>query len=133
MKAPLPKVTGRSTRQRKLDRDKEAAVFRDAVWIRDGGRNRVTGLPLERGTAYRSNLRGEVCHLKGRRVMPEWKTDPKRAILMSGYHHALSDHRGGCLLKLTDPITEEPAINGDKPIRFTLYHRDGSVKWTTVG
>jgi len=64
--------------------------------------------------------------------MPEWKTDPLRALLMSGHEHWLSDARGGNLLKLYDEQTGEPATDASKPILFVLSDRQGKVVWTRV-
>jgi hypothetical protein len=105
------------------------AQFRSAVWRRDGGRDRATGKVLSKEHVDPAH-RGQVCHFRGRRVMPEWATDPDRALLMSDSSHILSDARGGNLLKLTDPVTGEPADDGTKKIRFTLYDRAGNVVWT---
>lgn len=134
----FPKVTGRSTRQRKRQRDDDAAAFRAKVWVRDDGKDRATGQILRLPSrALHLDECGEVCHFKGRRVRPEWRTDPRRAVLLSSRNHILSDHRGGNLLKMTDPETGEPATDAglDKPrlIRFTLYDRQGNVKWTRIG
>ena len=103
-------------------------AFRDAVWLRDHGRSRASGLQLFRNHDSMT-LRGEVCHLKGRRVMPEWATDPARALLLSGHEHWLSDGRGGRLLRLYDPETMDPATDASKPILFVLKDRHGRVVW----
>jgi hypothetical protein len=108
------------------------AEFRKRVWVRDAGRDRCTGEPLS-NTADSWDTLGDVCHLKGRRVMPEWVTDPARAILLSRTNHILSDHRGGYRLKLTDPETGEPATDATKKIKFTLYASDQkTVLWTRI-
>lgn len=105
--------------------------FRARVWERDGGRDRATGQILykEHASAF---CRGQVCHLKGRRVRPEWKVDPDRAVLLSDENHQLSDARGGRLLRLTDPVTGEPATDASKPIRFTRVDRNGFVMWSRI-
>ena len=64
--------------------------------------------------------------------MPEWKTDPDRAVLLSRMNHIRSDGRGGYLLKLTDPDTGEPATDASRPIRFTAYTKDGKVLWSRI-
>ena len=107
------------------------AQFRAAVWIRDRGRDRATGQILYPDHPD-PHFRGQVCHLRGRRVMPEWMTDPQRAILLSDANHILTDARGNRLLRLTDPITGEPATDGSKPIRFTLRTFRGDQVWTRV-
>ena len=75
---------------------------------------------------------GEVAHLYGRNVRPEWATDPDRALLLSRTMHILSDGRGGYLLKMTDSETGERADDASKPIRFTLYDRAGWILWTRI-
>lgn len=106
-------------------------AFRDRVWRRDRSRSRASGLRLERGHSSMT-LRGEVCHLKGRRVRPEWLTDPDHAILLSAFEHWLSDGRGGRLLRFYDPQTSEPATDATKPISFVLRDRQGKVLWSRV-
>ena len=120
-----------TSRRKHVDRLTPEA-FRRQVWIRDRGRDRVTGQILERVHVDPAR-RGQVAHLKGRRVRPEWLTDPDRAVLLSDSHHILSDARGNNRLKMTDPQTGEPATDGTKPIRFTLYDKEGRIQWTTVG
>ncbi len=107
------------------------AQFRSAVWLRDQGRDRATGALVGKGSD-RWQRNGEVAHLKCRRVMPEWKTDPDRAVLLSGLSHWQSDHRGGRLLKIVDAETGEPATDARRKLRFTLYAKDGSVVRTHV-
>jgi hypothetical protein len=110
-----------------------AAKMRAEVWKRHGGRDRATGELLNRTDTNWATL-GEVCHLKGRRVMPEWLTDPDHAILLSKVNHILSDGRGGYLLKMLDPTTGEPATDATQPIRFVWVMKNGTVLWerTTV-
>jgi len=124
----MSKVTG--GRHKHADR-LTPAQFRKAVWDRDQNRDRVTGEPVSNMDTCLDRL-GQICHLRGRRVMPEWATDPKRALLMSARNHILSDARGGNRLKLTDPETGERAEDASKKIRFTLYDSKGSVIWTRV-
>lgn len=106
--------------------------FRDWVWLRDRECDRATGQHLFRSHSD-ANFRGQVAHLKGRRVRPEWLTDPNHAILLSDSNHQLSDARGGRLLRLTDPETGEPATDGTKPIRFTRIDREGKTLWSRLG
>ena len=105
--------------------------FREAVWILDGGKDRATGQVLER-VSDDWDRRGEVAHLKPRRVEPSWATDPKRAILLSMKNHMLSDARGNGRLKILDAETGEPATDASRPIRFTLYDKHGGILWTRV-
>lgn len=105
--------------------------FRDAVWTRDKGFSRASGQLLVRGDPSMT-VRGEVCHLRGRNVMPEWATDPDRAILLSAFEHWLSDGRGGRLLRFYDPQTSEPATDATKPIAFVLRDRQGRTVWSRV-
>lgn len=122
---PKP-VKGKAAKTKKYRRLNADRRFRDAVWAKADGVDRSTGRPVYRVHAD-ADKRGQVCHLKGRRVRPEWKRDPNRAIVMSDTQHQLSDARGGRRLKLTDPETSEPATDARKPIKFTLYDNDGSV------
>jgi hypothetical protein len=117
---------GKAAKQKKHRRLSADRRFRDAVWAKSEGIDRSTGRPVYRVHADDAK-RGQVCHLKGRRVMPEWKRDPNRAIVMSDAQHQLSDARGGHRLKLTDPETGEPATDARKPIKFTLFDKDGFV------
>lgn len=112
---------------------KTGAAFRNAVWYRDGGRDRMTGAPLTKD-AEDPRRRGEVAHLQPRGSHPERKYDVTNGILLSASAHFLSDGRGNNRLKLTDPETGLPAIDASKKIRFTLYERDGTtVRFTRIG
>ena len=105
------------------------AQFRAAVWERDRGLDRATGEPLSKTDPDWHHL-GNVCHLYGRNVKPEWATDPDRALLLSFINHILSDGRGGYRLTMCDPETGERAEDASKPIRFTLYDKEGHILWT---
>ena len=107
------------------------AEFRAAVWARDGGRDRATGQSVSKSDCSWDRL-GEVAHLYGRNVRPEWATDPDRALLLSHVMHILSDGRGGYRLKLYDPLTGERATDASKPIEFTLYDRAGRILWNRI-
>ena len=106
-----------------------AEAFRDEVWRRAAGRSRLTGNRLFRRRDVPTISRGEVCHLKCRRVRPEWITDPNHAILLSAEEHRLSDHRGGRLLWILDPETKDPATDATKPILFVMRTVDGRILW----
>lgn len=119
-------VRGKAARQKKSRRLSAGRRFREQVWHDANGLDRFTGRLLHK-VHVDPDKQGQVCHLKGRRVMPEWKTDPNRAILLSDTNHRLSDARGNNRLKLTDPETGEPATDARKPIKFTLFDREGFV------
>lgn len=126
---PFPKHPIRQAN--KAAKQAAAKAFREAVWIRDGGRDRANGaVLLKAGNTMRES--GNVCHLQSRQSHADRKTDPTNAVLLSDYHHILSDHRGGRLLRLTDPETGAPAMDGSKPIRFTLFDTRGKVVWERV-
>ena len=125
----FPKPSLPTKTQRKTLEDKRGRAFRDAVWEREQARDRATGQILSRVHSS-SFVRGEVCHLKGRRVAPELKYNPRNAILLSAEHHRLSDGRGNNRLKLTDPLTGDKATDAFQPITFTLYDRQGNVIWS---
>ena len=126
-----PKATGPTKRQKRSKKKAKADAFRLAVWTRDQGMDRATGQPLFQ-TAPHMTSRGNCCHLQSKGSTPERRYDVANAVLMSELNHILSDHRGGRVLKLTDPETGDPAIDGNKPIRFTLYTKDGKIMWTRV-
>ena len=107
------------------------AQFRAAVWARDRGRDRATGEPVSKSDPSWDRL-GEVAHLYGRNVRPEWAVDPDRAVLLSRTNHILSDGRGGYRLKLTDPETGNRVTDASKLIRFTMVSREGRILWTRV-
>lgn len=106
---------------------------RDEVWRRAGDRCRCSGDVLERNSQY-SSLRGEVHHLKGRNVRPDWKRDPDHQILLSKYLHLLATGVwGGRLLRLFDPDDPEmPATDATKPILFVRKDKNGVVLWTKI-
>lgn len=130
---PFAKTAPDADHQKARNVLRTGASFRAAVWMRDAGLDRVTGQPLTKD-AEDWTRRGEVCHLQGRGPHPNLKYNAENGILMSAFHHWLSDGRGGKLLKLTDPETGLPAIDARKKIRFTLYERDGTtVRFTRIG
>lgn len=124
-----PPTQERQAKKRAVQSEEDKA--RSAVWARDKGRDRATGKPLKRNSAN-PDERGEWCHLKGRRVKPEWKTDPRRQILLSATNHQLSDGRGGYLLKILNPKTLAPATDGNAPILFIRYNPKGVELWRRI-
>lgn len=118
---------GKARRQKKARRLSAGLRFREQVWLLAGGIDRFTGRLLYRVHSDPAK-RGQVCHLKGRRVMPEWKFDANHAILLSDANHQLSDARGNHRLRMTDPETGEPATDARKPIKFTLLDREGYLQ-----
>lgn len=128
-KSPIPKSAENNGKHPDRLTPKQ---FRKAVWERDKGLSRVDGDLLFKTQEVHWTRQGQVCHLQTRNPHADRATDPDNAILMSGHHHWLSDHRGGCLLTLTDPETGEPAIHASKPIRFTMHDADGNVLWTRI-
>jgi len=125
----IPAADSKTKQQIRADQDRR---FRAAVWDRDHGIDRATGIPVEH---YHDNwrLRGEVHHLRSRRAAPELRVNPSNGVLLSVASHWLADGRGGRLLRLTDPATGEPATDANQPIRFTCYDRAGGVLWSRVG
>ena len=102
---------------------------RDRVWERDESKCRATGQWLNR-----QNGDGEVHHLRGRNVMPEWKRLPEKQILLGREMHRLATGViGGKLLLLRDPDhPTEPASDATKPILFIRVDRRGSELWRRV-
>lgn len=127
----FPKHVGPTKKEKRATRHAEAKRFREMVWTRDGGRDRATGQLLVLGSPIHV-LRGEVHHLMGRNVRPEWELEPTRAVLLSAFNHELADGRGGYRLKATDPETGEKATDASKPIRWTLYDKQGNVEWSRI-
>lgn len=70
---------------RKLD-EKHLATFRAAVWKRDEGKCRLCARKVKRTLAL-DPLRGEVHHLRGRRVAPEDRYTVSRALLLCASCH----------------------------------------------
>ena len=70
----------------KKAREEKDRVFRSAVWSRDAGVCRVCGRVVRR-TLGLIPLRGEVHHLRGRRVAPEDRWNVDRAILVCLFDH----------------------------------------------
>lgn len=106
------RVEARQTR--KAEKQTAEDRCRDAVWKREKNLDRATGKPLTRG-AVNPDERGEVHHLKGRRVKPEWRTDPRHQVLLSATLHQLSEARGGKLLQIvgTDAVKALTFIRRD--------------------
>ena len=112
-------VEARQTR--KTEKQSAEDRCRDAVWKREKNLDRATGKLLTRSDVD-PDKRGEVCHLKGRRVKPEWRLDPHHQILLSATNHQLSDARGGKLLQIlgTDAL---------KALTFIRRDKTGKVLW----
>src|SRR5215207_9916600 len=60
----------------------------DLVDKRDGGKCWVTGVATAKGAPDQA-LRREHHHLRGRRVMPEWREDADRIVTVSRLAHQL--------------------------------------------
>lgn len=112
--------------ERRQSREGAADAFRAEVWRLDEGRDRATGKPVFRCSPD-PDRHGEVAHLKGRRVRPEWLTDPKRAILLSRTNHKLhhAAGRGGTLLEII-------GTDARKPLTFIRRDWDGKVLWRRI-
>lgn len=102
---------------------------RDRVWERDESKDRATGVLLDRASGQ-----GQVHHLKGRRVMPEWVRDPDHQVLLSVEHHRLATGVwGGRLLQLRDPDHPNlPATDATKPILFIRVDKHGLELWRRI-
>ena len=121
-KHDVPLVVDRQ--EKKHERDRADEIFRAAVWARDKGRDRATGQPLAKQSPD-SEKRGEVHHLGGRNVKPEWRTDPKRGVLLSAFHHELANTLGGKLLKIV-------GTDANKPLTFIRYDARGNELWRRI-
>ncbi len=103
------------------------------MWERDGWLDRATGQPVSHD-GFNADHLGEVHHLAGRRVRPEWVLDSDRQVLLSRSMHCLATGVwGGRLLKLLDP--EDPtqkATDATKPILFVRVDPKGVELWRTI-
>jgi 5-methylcytosine-specific restriction endonuclease McrA len=63
------------------DDERLSRKFRADVWKRDGGLCRLCGRAVKRTLALRAD-RGEVHHLRGRRVAPEHRYTVSKALLL---------------------------------------------------
>jgi hypothetical protein len=128
---PCPKFRGLplvlERQAKKQIREDEEEAFRKEVWRLHANLDRATGQYLKK-QAIDPEQRGEVAHLKGRRVRPEWKTDPQRAILLSAFHHALSHRVGLTGRKLLEFI----GTDSRKPITFIRRDLYGTELWRTT-
>lgn len=77
---PKPPSRLRDRIASKAARDRREAAFRAAVWKRDGGHCRICGRTVKR-TLTLCPEQGHVHHLRGRRVAPEDRYNPKAALL----------------------------------------------------
>jgi len=112
----VPAVVKRQERKDD-DQDRQASA-RAEVWKRDQGRDRATGQPLSK-TDLDPDCRGECAHLRGRRVMPEWKYDSCRQVLLSVANHRLM-HAG--LLKVI-------GTDARHPLTFVRVNLKGAELW----
>lgn len=81
---PTPRLVDRMAKKR--DDEQRLREFREAVWRRDEGKCRMCGRKVVKTLALVPE-RGEVHHLRGRRVAPEDRYNVKRAVLL-----CLEDH-----------------------------------------
>jgi 5-methylcytosine-specific restriction endonuclease McrA len=88
---PQPKGAARVVDKTQAQRaQKQAdAAFRAAVWKRDKSTCQHCGCKVER-TLTLTAKRGEVHHLRGRRVAPEDRTNPAKALLLCAEDHVLA-------------------------------------------
>lgn len=99
------------------------AFFREVIWARDQGRDRLTGKPLERDSED-FDKRGDVCHIKPKGAYPELRHETWNAVLLSRRNHIASDARGWYLLKIEG--------NADTELIFRKYDHDGDLLWEKV-
>lgn len=112
-------------RQKRLAEAKERArakAFRAAIWAREDGKDRATGVQLATRTSDLSYL-GDVCHLKPKGRYPELRYETSNAILLSRRHHILSDGRGGYRLKIEGE-------DANQALTFRMFDRDGVELWS---
>lgn len=81
---PTPRLQARV--HRRLLALSKARAFRALVWARDKGMCRFCHQRVRR-TVEMHPLRGEVHHLRGRRVAPEDRYSPDAAVLLCLEHH----------------------------------------------
>ena len=81
---PTPRLTDRISY--KKQREEQDRTFRAKVWARDRGRCRICHRAVKRVFGL-NPLRGEVHHLRGRRVAPEDRWNVDRAILVCLFDH----------------------------------------------
>ena len=82
----LPGIISR--RVKVIEQERLLTAAYAAVNLRDQNRCAVTGVPLS-AYSMQDKCRREHHHLVGRRIKPEWRTDPRRIILVSAYVHKL--------------------------------------------
>lgn len=100
---------------------------RAAVWRRDQGHSRASGLPVFKGDDNEQR-RGEVAHLASRSRSPKQKWDAANCVLLTAEEHRVSDPR-------TAPGQVLLVIAGEdarKVLRFTRFNTDGTVLWTRL-
>jgi hypothetical protein len=94
--------------------------FRELIWLRDQGRSRATGQPLER-QSDNWGKQGDVCHLQAKGLHPERKYDTSNAFLMERILHIASDGRGHYRLKISG--------NADAELIFVMTDKNGQELW----
>lgn len=113
-------------RQKRATNKAADEAFRKAVWVRDGGLSRASGVPVVHGHVD-NRKRGEVAHLTARSTNPGEKRDPRRGVLLTAEEHALSDARtapGG------KALLEVKGKDGSKRLRFVRRDERGRVLWS---
>jgi 5-methylcytosine-specific restriction endonuclease McrA len=81
---PQPRLLDRM--ERRLERDRQASVFRAAVWKRDEGICQACGRKVKRTTELVKN-RGEVHHIIPRSTGSALKYDPTNGVLVCAPCH----------------------------------------------
>jgi hypothetical protein len=95
----------------------------EVVNRRDDNHSRVSGCLLLPESAD-PRQRREHHHLKGRNVRPDWKTDPKRIVLVSAFEHGLLtsgalEHEGDDASKRVVFFWNRAKVKpGEEPIRI---------------
>ncbi len=86
----LPAVLAKEAKREAKEAVEDA--FRRAIWIRDKGQSRASGVFLSR-SAMDWKKRGEVHHVLKRSTNPDGKYDVARGILLSKTEHTLAETR----------------------------------------
>lgn len=121
--------------EKRKAKQKNGDTLRAAVWKRDGGRCRATGVQLSRSGTDPHTV-GEVDHSIPRSLAPELIYEPSNALLLSKYLNRLQ--------KVACPEAPEyrmfayvPVTAGDddrsKPQRFTWRDTSGRITKERVG
>lgn len=125
------------TKEKKAKAKKlDAKTFRDAVWLRDGGKCRATGVALKKSGTIDPKLLGEVDHTLLRSTDPDKVYDPTNGVLLQKFLNRLRKvvcRNNPQFLMFDYEAVDKAETDRGKPQRFLWRDDDGKITKTRIG